>query len=115
MRKVKIAQIGTNRTSHGIMTFDSLCKQSEVFDLTAVAFPERERERFPEIVERMSAVPEKGVEEILSDPTVELVAEMAGFASSSYFRRVFRHFMCQSPRDYRRALLEALSPSAAAQ
>lgn len=74
MRKVKIAQIGTNRTSHGIMTFDSLCKQSEVFDLTAVAFPERERERFPEIVERMSAVPEKSVEEILSDPTVEAVA-----------------------------------------
>ncbi len=55
--------------------------------------------------------------QLLCDPSlsVELIAEMAGFASSSYFRRVFRHFMCQSPRDYRRALLEALSPSAAAQ
>ena len=48
MKKIKIAQIGTSRFSHGVSIWRSLRKQSDVFEVVGYALPEGEREKFPE-------------------------------------------------------------------
>ena len=48
MRKIKIAQIGTSRNSHGNEIFNTLKKQSDIFEIVGYAFPENEKEKFPE-------------------------------------------------------------------
>lgn len=44
MRKIRIAQIGTSTNSHGNHIFNSLKKQSDIFEVVGYAFPENERE-----------------------------------------------------------------------
>ncbi len=74
MRKIKIAQIGTSRYSHGNSIFASLCKKKDLFEVVGYAFPENEDEKFPEFKEQYAPYRRMTVEEILSDPTIEAVA-----------------------------------------
>ena len=74
MKKIKIAQIGTSRYSHGNSIFASLCKQSDIFEVVGYALPENEKEKFPEAVACFKDHPELTVEEILSNPEIEAVA-----------------------------------------
>ena len=74
MRKVKIAQIGTSVNSHGNDIFNSLKRNSDIFEIVGVAFPENEREKFPERMVSFEGYKELTVEEILNDPEIEAVA-----------------------------------------
>lgn len=74
MRKIRIAQIGLNECSHGKYIWQSLLKQSDLFEVVGFALPENERERMPEKVKCFDGYREMTVEEILSDPTIEAVA-----------------------------------------
>lgn len=71
MKKLKVAQIGTSKNSHGTQVWKSLLKQSEIFDVVGYAFPENEREKFPDCVSSFDGYREMTVEEILNDPEIE--------------------------------------------
>lgn len=73
MRKIKTAQIGTSKYSHGNEIFCSLKKQNEVFELVGYALPEGEREKFPEKMNAFEGYREMSAEEILNDPEIEAV------------------------------------------
>lgn len=73
MRKIKIAQIGTSRHSHGSQIIMSLRKQSEIFEVVGYALPENEREKFPDLMKMFEGLREMTVEEILSDESIEAV------------------------------------------
>ena len=73
MRRIKIAQIGTSRFSHGNQIWNSLNKQTDVFDVVGYAFPENERKRFSENAKDFAGAREMSVEEILNDPEIEAV------------------------------------------
>ena len=74
MKRIRIAQIGTSLRSHGNSIWQSLLKQSDLFEVVGFAFPENEREKFPAQMKAFEGYREMTVEEILSDPTVEAVA-----------------------------------------
>ena len=74
MRKIKIAQIGTSKNSHGNMIWQSLIKQNDLFEVIGYAFPENEREKFPKEAIAFEGYREMTVEEILSSPEIEAVA-----------------------------------------
>ena len=74
MKKIKVAQIGTSRYSHGVSIWRSLRKQSDVFEVVGYALPEGEREKFPEWANDYDPALEMTVEEILSNPEIEAVA-----------------------------------------
>lgn len=73
MKKIKIAQIGTSRNSHGHQIWMSLVKQNELFDIVGYALPENEREKFPEMMKYFEEYPQITVEQILNDPKIEAV------------------------------------------
>lgn len=73
MRKIKIAQIGTSRHSHGYNIFKALIKKSDIFEIVGYALPENEREKFPERMGVFEGYREMTVEEILNDPEIEAV------------------------------------------
>lgn len=73
MKKIRIAQIGTSRYSHGGEIFDTLLRNSDVFDVVGYALPENEREKFPEKMRLFRDLPELTVDEILNDPSIEAV------------------------------------------
>lgn len=73
MRKITVAQIGTNYYSHGPFAWESIVKQSDIFDVKGYALPENERERLPEQVKRFEGHREMTVKEILEDPEIEAV------------------------------------------
>ena len=73
MKKIKIAQIGTSKNSHGNCVWRSLLKQSDIFEVVGYAFPENEREKFPNQAKSFEGYREMTVEEILSDPEIEAV------------------------------------------
>lgn len=73
MKKIRIAQIGTSKYSHGRMIFDAL-KASESFEIAGYAFPEKEDEKYEgRLLESFKGYPRLTVEQILSDPTIEAV------------------------------------------
>ena len=74
MKKIRIAQIGTSKNSHGNNIWQSLLKQGDVFEVVGYAFPEGEREKFPEQARAFSGYREMTVDEILADPEIEAVA-----------------------------------------
>ena len=45
MKKIKIAQIGLNEYSHSVEIFESLEKQSDIFEIVGYALPENEENR----------------------------------------------------------------------
>ena len=73
MRKVKIAQIGTSRNSHGNNIWNSLKKQKDMFEIAGYAMPQQEREKFPERMRDFEGYQEMSVQEILGDPEIEAV------------------------------------------
>ncbi|MBO5788377.1 MAG: Gfo/Idh/MocA family oxidoreductase, partial [Clostridia bacterium] len=73
MKKIKVAQIGTSVNSHGNYIWDSLLKQDDIFEVVGYAFPEHEREKFPEQARRFDGYREMTVDEILNDPEIEAV------------------------------------------
>ena len=74
MKKIKVAQIGTSVNSHGNQVFNSLLKQSDIFEVVGYAFPENERQKFPKQACRFDGYREMTVAEILNDPEIEAVA-----------------------------------------
>jgi len=74
MKKVKIAQIGTSKNSHGNMIWQSLIKQNDIFEVVGFALPENEKEKFPKEAKAFEGYREMTVDEILADPEIEAVA-----------------------------------------
>ncbi len=74
MRKIKIAQIGTSHNSHGDFIFNSIKKQSDIFEVIGYAMPENEKEKFPGHMVGFEECREMTVEEILKNPEIEAVA-----------------------------------------
>lgn len=73
MRKIKIAQIGTSKNSHGNDIFNALKKNSDIFEIVGYHLPEKEREKFPERMSAFDGYTEMTLEEILNDPEIEAV------------------------------------------
>lgn len=73
MRKIKIAQIGTSTNSHGNDIFNTLKRNSDMFEIEGFTFPENEREKFPERMEAFEGYKELTLEEILQNPEIEAV------------------------------------------
>lgn len=74
MKKIKIAQIGTNTYSHANAIFGSLEKQSDIFEFVGYVFPENERERIPKKAKAFQDYKELTLEEVLNNPEIEAVA-----------------------------------------
>ena len=74
MRKIKIAQIGTSRNSHGNCIIRSLRCQSDLFELVGYTMPENEKEKFPDFMADFEGLWEMTLDEILNDPEIEAVA-----------------------------------------
>ncbi len=73
MKKIKVAQIGTSENSHGNPIWKSMEKQKDIFDIVGYAFPENEREKFPDRAKSFDGYNEMTVEEILSNPEIDAV------------------------------------------
>jgi len=73
MRKIKIAQIGTSKNSHGNSIFNSLKKNSDDFEIVGYHFPEGEREKFSNNMSTFQGYRELTLEEILKNPEIEAV------------------------------------------
>lgn len=73
MRRIKIAQIGINQYSHAPEILGSIRKQTELFDVVGIVYPEREKERIPVKYEKIADFPELTLEEVLNDPEIEAV------------------------------------------
>ena len=65
MRKIKIAQIGTSANSHGSDVFNTLKRNSDVFEIVGYVMPENEREKFPHRMADFEGYCELTLEEIL--------------------------------------------------
>lgn len=74
MKKIKIAQIGTSANSHGNDIWSTLLNQADIYDVVGYAFPENEREKFPERTKAFDGYREMTVDEILNDTEIEAVA-----------------------------------------
>ena len=74
MKKIKIAQIGTSKNSHGNYIWDSLKRQSDIFEICGYAMPENEKEKFPKHMEAFEGYTELTVDEIMQNPEIEAVA-----------------------------------------
>ena len=73
MRKIKIAQIGTNPNSHGQDILNCMKNMPDLFDIVGYALPENESEKFPDCMEIFEKIPQMTVEEILNNPDIEAV------------------------------------------
>ena len=73
MRRIRVAQIGTSRYSHGNDIFKTMKNNPDIFEVVGYAFPENEREKFSDRIKCFNDVPEMTVEQILADKTIEAV------------------------------------------
>ena len=73
MKRLKIAQIGIGHDHAGDILI-SLHRHPERFELVGFALAEGEEGRFFHTLSRFEGIPERTVEEILNDPTIEAVA-----------------------------------------
>ena len=73
MRKIKIAQIGINKNSHGTQIFQTLCEHPEVFEIAGYALVEDERENCADRLYVFEGYKELTLDEILNDPDIEAV------------------------------------------
>lgn len=74
MSKIRIAQIGTSRYSHGNFVFDALKKSPDIFEIAGYAMPEGEEAKFPENMAAFQGFPRLTVKEICEDPGIQAVA-----------------------------------------
>ena len=112
MRKIKVAQIGISRYSHGFDVFSTMRKQSELYEIVGYALPEGEREKFPENMHIFEGYREMTVEQILADPEIEAVTvETEEIYLTKYARMVARagkHMHMEKPGGQVLAEFEAL-------
>lgn len=73
MKKIKIAQIGTNIYSHGPDIFNTIKKQSEFFEIVGFVLPENEKERLPSRIKCFEGYNELTLDEVLNNPEIEAV------------------------------------------
>lgn len=74
MRKIKIAQIGMNKYSHGRDIFATMAAMPDLFQIVGYTFPENEREvNSPDALKKFENYREMTLEEILNDPEIEAV------------------------------------------
>lgn len=74
MRKIKIAQIGINRYSHGPELFYTMKKNPEIFDLVGYVLVEDERQTCAGKIEQFyGGYPELSLQQVLDDPSIEAV------------------------------------------
>ncbi len=73
MQKIKIAQIGTNRNSHGGQIFDALKKNSDIFEIVGYVMPENEKEKFSLEMESFKEYRELSLDELLNNPEIKAV------------------------------------------
>ena len=73
MKKIKIAQIGINRNSHGPDIFNTLKKFSEIFEIAGYVLPENERERLSSKLACFEGYKELSLDEVLNNPEIEAV------------------------------------------
>lgn len=74
MKKIRIAQIGTNKYSHGPDIFITLKAFPEIFDIAGYALVENERSECADKLWVFEGYKELTLEEILNDPEIEAVA-----------------------------------------
>ena len=74
MKKIRIAQIGTSKYSHGNGIFDALKKYPTLFEIVGYTFPENEREKFPANMTAFAGYREMTLDEILNNKTIDAVA-----------------------------------------
>ena len=72
MKKVKIAQIGIGH-DHATMIFESIVKQSDIFEVVGYHLPEGEAELFAEKLPLMRDFPRLTLEEIVNNPEITAV------------------------------------------
>ncbi len=72
MRRIRVAQIGIGH-DHGRWVIQSLRKQSDIFDVAAIAFPEGEKERYPHWEAYYEGLPQWTIEEVLEDESIDAV------------------------------------------
>lgn len=73
MRKIKIAQIGTSTNSHGNDIFNTLKRNSDIFEIVGYVMPENEREKFPHRMASFDGYEELTLDEVLENPEIEAV------------------------------------------
>lgn len=73
MRKIKIAQIGISANSHGEEIFNTIKRNSDMFDVVGYHLPENERKKFPEKMTAFEGYRELTLDEILKNPEIEAV------------------------------------------
>ena len=73
MRKIRVAQIGTSKYSHGNEIFAAISGMPELFEIVGYALPEDLKEKYPDKVAAFKSSREMTVEEILSNKTIEAV------------------------------------------
>ena len=73
MKKIKIAHIGLNLFSHSTEIWDSITKQSDLFEVVGYVLPENEKERIPQKYEKLSGFKQLSLEEVLNNPEIEAV------------------------------------------
>ena len=73
MKKIRIAQIGTSRNSHGREIFAAVASMSDIFEIVGYALPENEREVVPERMDVFEGYREMSLQEILEDKSIEAV------------------------------------------
>ena len=74
MKKIKVAQIGTSKNSHGSAVFPTLKSNSDIFEVVGYHFPENEREKFPDQMSQFEGSRELTLSEILENPEIEAVS-----------------------------------------
>lgn len=92
MRKIKIAQIGTSKNSHGNPIFNSLKKNDDIFEIAGYVLPENEREKIPDHIKVFEGYRELTLEEVLNNPEIEAVTvETAEIYLTKYAQMAAEH------------------------
>ncbi len=73
MKRIRIAQIGTNINSHATQCFKALCAFPEVFEVVGFCLVEDEKQTCKNWRERFGDYPELTLDEILNDESIEAV------------------------------------------
>ncbi|MBE6591887.1 MAG: Gfo/Idh/MocA family oxidoreductase [Ruminococcaceae bacterium] len=74
MRKIRIAQIGVNRNSHGHSVFKTLCALPEIFEVVGYTWVENEEKTCADQLKYFQEHKRLTLDEILNDETIEAVA-----------------------------------------
>ena len=73
MRRIRVAQIGTNINSHASQCFKALCAHPDMFEVVGFCIVEDEKITCPNWRERFGDYPELTLEQILEDDSIEAV------------------------------------------